>query len=193
VATPDAPGCEPPPPSHALDRVFRVSLGLKGIDGLLEAVGGIALLVVSPRSLDALARTLAQHELTEDPHDFIARHVLRASAGLRDGMAVYAGVYLLAHGVAKVVLVVEVLRDRLWAYPAMIALLAAFIGYQLYRLSYDPTLGLTLLTVFDGFVVWLTAREYRSKRRRDDGSRRRWAMLGPWPPRSDPGSPFGRW
>ena len=170
-----------------------MSLGLKGIDGLLEVVGGVALLVVSPRSLDALARTLTQHELAEDPHDVIARHVLRASAGLRHGTAVYAGVYLLAHGVAKVVLVVQVLRGRLWAYPAMIVLLAAFISYQLYRLSYDPTLGLALLTLFDGFVVWLTAREYRSRRRPGDGARRRSAMLGPWPPPSDPGSPSTPW
>jgi uncharacterized membrane protein len=31
-----------------------------------------------------------------------------------------------------------------------------FIAYQVYRLSYDLTLGLDLLTVFDAFIVWLT-------------------------------------
>jgi uncharacterized membrane protein len=46
----------------------------------------------------------------------------------------------------------------------MIALLLAFIAYQVYRLTSRVTLGLTLLTLFDGFVVWLTWREYQAKR-----------------------------
>jgi uncharacterized membrane protein len=48
----------------------------------------------------------------------------------------------------------------------MIALLGAFIVYQLYRLSYGFSVGLTLLTLFDAFVLWLTVLEYR--RRRDE-------------------------
>jgi len=46
----------------------------------------------------------------------------------------------------------------------MIALLAVFIIYQLYRLSYRLTIGLTLLTAFDIFVLWLTVLEYRRRR-----------------------------
>ena len=49
---------------------------------------------------------------------------------------------------------------------ALIALLGAFIAYQLYRLYYHLTIGLTLLTIFDAFVVWLTWREYQAKRNR---------------------------
>ena len=103
--------------SRSLDRVFRVSVSLKGIDGALEIVGGLALLVFSPTSVHALARTLTQHELSQDPHDFIARHVLQAAGSLTHGTTVYAGVYLLSHGVAKVALVIAVLRNQLWAYP----------------------------------------------------------------------------
>lgn len=150
--------------SRSLDRVFRISVTLKGIDGALEIIGGIALLVLSPNSIHDLARTLTQHELSQDPHDFIARHVLHAAGGLTHGTTIYAGVYLLSHGLAKLAIVVAVLQDRLWAYPTMIALLGAFIVYQLYRLYYDVTLGLTLLTIFDAFIVWLTWREYEAKR-----------------------------
>jgi uncharacterized membrane protein len=60
--------------------------------------------------------------------------------------------------------VIAVLQERLWAYPAMIALLAAFIVYQLYRLAVRFTIGLALLTIFDVFVVSLTWREYQTKR-----------------------------
>jgi len=150
--------------SRTLDDTFKVSVTLKGIDGALEIVGGAVLLFVRPATLDQLARSLTQHELAQDPHDFFARHVLHSADRLTHGSTLFAAVYLLSHGIAKVVLVVALLRDQLWAYPATIALLGAFIAYQLYRLSYRVTLGLTLLTIFDAFVVWLTWREYRSKR-----------------------------
>lgn len=78
----------------------------------------------------------------------------------------FGAIYLLSHGIAKVVLVIALLRNQLWAYPWMVALLGVFIVYQLYRLSYGFSLGLALLTAFDAFVVRLTAREYRIQKQR---------------------------
>jgi len=119
---------------------------------------------VRPATIDHFARTLTQHELSQDRQDFIARHVLHSAGQLTHGTTLFAAVYLLSHGITKVVLVVAVLREQLWAYPGMIALLGAFIVYQLYRLAIRLTAGLSLLTVFDVFVVWLTWREYKAKR-----------------------------
>ena len=140
---------------------------LKGLDGLLEVIGGLVLLFVRPATINHLARSLTQHELSQDPHDVVARHVLRSAGHLTHGSTLFAAVYLLSHGLAKVVLVVAVLREQLWAYPGMIVLLGVFIAYQLYRLvAVRVTVGLTLLTVFDAFVIWLTWREYRARRDR---------------------------
>jgi uncharacterized membrane protein len=61
----------------------------------------------------------------------------------------------------KVVLVVAVLRSKLWAYPVLIAFLVAFIGYQVVELVINFSVGLLLLTLFDIFIVILTVREYR--------------------------------
>lgn len=155
--------------SPGLDRTFRISVALKGLDGALETIGGLVLLFVRPATLDRLVRSLTQHELSHEPHDFFARHLLHSTGQLTHGATLFAAIYLLSHGLAKVVLVVAVLRDRLWAYPWMIVLLGAFIGYQLYRLAYRVTLSLTLLTIFDAFVVWLTWREYQAKRGRREG------------------------
>jgi uncharacterized membrane protein len=155
------------PLSPALDKTFKIGLVLKGLDGILEVAGGILLLLVSPAALDHLARALTAHELSEDPHDLIARYLLHTTAHLNKGITVFGAIYLLSHGVAKIVLVALVLRDKLWAYPWLIALLLAFIGYQLYRITaVHFSIALTALTVFDVFLVWLTWREYRSKRAR---------------------------
>ena len=151
-------------PSTALDRTFKISIGLKGIDGALEIIGGIILLFVAPATLQQWARTLTAHELAQDPHDFIARHLLHSASQLSRSTTLFGAIYLLSHGLAKVVLVIAVLRNKLWAYPWIIGLLGVFIAYQVYRLTYRVTIGLTLLTLFDAFVVWLTLREYRLKR-----------------------------
>jgi uncharacterized membrane protein len=147
-----------------LDRAFRVVLWLKGLDGALELIGGVVLLFVTPASLNHLVWSLTVHELAHDPNDFVARHLLHSASRLSRSKTLYGAVYLLGHGVSKVVLVVALLRDRLWAYPWMIGLLVVFIAYQLYRLAEQPTWGLIVLTAFDVLVVVLTVREYQQRR-----------------------------
>ena len=149
--------------SRALDDTFKFSVTLKGIDGLLEVIGGLILVFVSPTTLNDVVRTLTQHELSQDPHDFVARHLLKSATDLAHGGRAFAAIYLLSHGAAKVVLVVALLQRRSWAYPWMIALLGAFIAYQCYRLAYGFSAGLLVLTVFDAFVVWLTWREWHAR------------------------------
>ena len=153
--------------SPGLDLTFRIGLLLKAADGVLEVVAGALLLIVSPSTIDRIARSLTAHELSEDPNDRIAHYILHTTGHLSSGATLFAAVYLLSHGVSKVVLVALVLRDKLWAYPWLIALLGAFIAYQLYVLIFVRfSWSLTALTVFDVFLVWLTWREYQARRAR---------------------------
>lgn len=153
-----------------LDRGFAVGIVLKGLDGLLELVGGAFLLFVSPPAIDRVVAAFTRPELSEDPHDFVAVHLLHATHGLTVATVGFASAYLLAHGAVKVVLVAALLQNRLWAYPWMLAFLLVFIGYQLYRIALDPTAALVALTVFDALIVWLTYREYRKQRARRSSS-----------------------
>ena len=153
------------PLSPALNTTFKIGLVLKGLDGILEVAGGILLLFLSPLAIEHVVRALTAHELSEDPHDLVARYLLHTTAHLSHGTTLFGAIYLLSHGGAKIILVALVLRDKLWAYPWLIGLLLAFIAYQLYRITAVRfSIGLTLLTVFDAFLVWLTWREYRAKR-----------------------------
>ena len=155
----------PPGVSKALDRTFRIGLFLKAADGVLEIGAGLLLLVVSPSTIERFARSLTAHELSEDPHDRIAHLLLSTTGHLSSGTTLFAAVYLLSHGISKVVLVVLVLRDKLWAYPWLMGLLGAFIAYQLYVVVFVKfSWGLVALTAFDTLLVWLTWREYRARR-----------------------------
>lgn len=149
-----------------LDKIFKISVTLKGLDGVLELVGGILLLLVSPAQMASVVHFLTQHELSEDPHDLVATTLVHWAGAMTGSATLFGAVYLLLHGLVKVVLVWAVLRDKLWAYPWMIAFLLVFIAYQGYQLLVAFTWGMVLLTVFDIFIVWLTWHEYRVHRAR---------------------------
>jgi uncharacterized membrane protein len=149
----------------ALDTTFNVALVLKGLDGVLELVGGVLLFVISPDTIDSWAQRLTQHELSQHPNDFLAHHLLRLTENLHKTQF-FGAIYLLSHGVVKLVIVGGLLRRALWAYPVAFVFLGGFVVYQIYRLTYDRSVGLALLTVFDLFIMWLTWREYQRTRAR---------------------------
>ncbi len=146
------------------DDAFKISLYIKAADGILECLGGLFLLIIKPGQLDSLARLLTQNELSTDPKDFIANHVLKSAHNLTSASLIFGALYLLSHGILKIVLVIEVLRKKLWAYIGLIVVTAVFIVYQIYRLTDKLSIGLVILTLFDVLVIYLTQKEYRKQR-----------------------------
>ncbi len=147
-----------------LDRLFRIGVWIKGIDGVLEVTGGLFFLLVSRPALGQLVTFLTQRELAEDPRDWLAYHLRDAVSQLSPSTKLFASMYLIGHGVVKVFLVVGLLRNQLWSYPAAIAFLLVFIGYQAYRLSLHYSLALLLVLLLDATIVLLVWREYRQVR-----------------------------
>jgi uncharacterized membrane protein len=134
-----------------IHRIFVVSVLAKGAHALIEIAGGLALYLFSA---DAIARWLDEI----DRNDWLARHFPFTEQH-------FYAFYLLSHGLVKSVVVFGLLREKLWAYPASIAVFGAFIAYQLYRYSYTQDVGLILLSIFDLFVIYLAVHEYRLLRK----------------------------
>jgi uncharacterized membrane protein len=148
-----------------IHQIFVISVLLKGAHALIECIGGVALYLVSTNTIAALINRATQEELLEDPKDFVATHLLTAAQQFSVGTKTFYAFYLLSHGLIKVLLVVGLLRNQLWSYPASLVALAAFIAYQVYRFSYTHSVGLVLLTVFDLIVIALIWHEWRLMRR----------------------------
>ena len=146
---------------RVLHRIFEVGIWIKGADGVLEIIGGVLLLLISPATLNQLVAVLTQHEVIEDPHDHIATALRQVVQQLSANTLLFGSGYLIVHGLIKLLLVVGLQREQRWAYPAAIGFLCVFIAYQLYRLSYHYTVGLLLLTLFDVAMVGLTWHEER--------------------------------
>src|SRR5579864_1241907 len=144
-----------------IHRIFDISVIVKGIDGALEGVGGILLLFIKPEQLIAIIRFLTQRELTEDPQDIIVNYLLNTSHRLSISTELFLAIYLLIHGLIKIIIVIGLLKNKVWAYPLGIIIFSAFVVYQLYQFAQSHTLSLIILTIFDVFVILLTWHEYR--------------------------------
>ena len=141
--------------------LFNIGVIAKGIDGMLEIVGGVLLLLVSPNRIYTVIQILTQHELSEDPRDLIATWLRNSTHHLTASVTMFAAAYLLWHGAVKAGLVAALLLRRRWAYPAAIVAFSAFLVYQLYRYTHTHSPALLALSVVDILVIILTWLEYR--------------------------------
>lgn len=135
---------------------------MKGIDSLFEIVGGFLLL--TPVKLGAFLNRLSQHELYAD-HEKTAKGLQHAAARVAEASPL-AAIYLIVHGLAKVILIWAVFKQKRWGYFGLIGLLSFFSIVEIVqgvRKSDWFTLGFAAL---DLLIVFLIAKEYRS--RKDD-------------------------
>lgn len=140
---------------------FEFGLIIKGIDGILEIIGGFLLLYLNPNRMSSLIISLTRHELSEDAKDLVANALIRFSHSFSISTQVFVIFYLASHGLIKCVLVLLLWRKKLWAYPLTIVSLLLFIAYQVYRYSVHASVSLLLLTVFDIIMIILTFAEFR--------------------------------
>ena len=147
-----------------LHESFRAGITLKGIDGILEAIGGIVLWSIKPSDLNRIALRFLEIDLPFDRHEFITRHLYRATEHLVYGGKHFASLYLLAHGLIKALLVTALWFDALWAYPLTIVVFGLFSVFQVHRFLYTHSVTLLLLTAFDVLIIWLTWREYHDQK-----------------------------
>jgi uncharacterized membrane protein len=140
---------------------FRVGITMKGLDGLLETLAGLLLLVARPELLAHIVQSIGNSNWLWDVNGYIADHLLQASERLSSGGKMFAAVFLLAHGLAKVILVVGLWFDKMWSYPLMMGVMSAFIVFQMHRFERTHSATMLIFSVFDALVIYLTWREYR--------------------------------
>jgi uncharacterized membrane protein len=145
-----------------IHRAFEIGILLKGVDSVLEIIGGMLLFFVPPETLNYLVRLLTQGELSEDPHDFIANLLVRTAHHLSVSGQFFGGLFLLSHGIIKLGLIAALFKRKLWAYPLAMAVFGAFIVYQMYRYSHSHSFWMVILSVLDICVICLTYLEYRN-------------------------------
>lgn len=143
---------------------FELGLWFKAIFAVSEIAAGAATWFVPQRLFLTLVLWVTKDEFAEDPHDLVANFLLHSVQHISVDAQTFAAVYLLGHGAIKLWLIVGLLRERLWYYPASIVIFGLFIVYQIYRFAFTHSIWLLLFTLLDVAIIALTWHEYRHLR-----------------------------
>ncbi len=142
---------------------YHIILLIKGIDGILEMIGGFLMIYLNPQRMDKLIVSLTQHELLDDPNDTVANALVEFGHNFSINKYTFEIIYLIIHGFIKVILISLLWRKKLWAYPLCILVFGLFVVYQIYRFTLTYSLLLVLLTVFDLLMIYMTYIEYKQE------------------------------
>jgi hypothetical protein len=72
-------------PTSLFDNIFEGGILIKGATGLLELIGGLLFLFVSPATIHHFVALITLHEITEDPHDKFSNLLLHSTQHIGTG------------------------------------------------------------------------------------------------------------
>jgi uncharacterized membrane protein len=159
----------------AAHAAYLVAIAVKGADGIVETLLGLLIAIAGPEKLYLAVLGFTTPELEENPASHAARVLQNGAAQLAHLSSTFAIVYLLVHGVLKSGLAISLLLGHRWIFPFAVAILSAFIGIMIYRMSVHFSWWPVWLALFDLLTVALVVNEWvsgdrRSRTNRSSGS-----------------------
>jgi uncharacterized membrane protein len=150
--------------SSLAHRAYLVAISIKGLDGAIELVLGGIVAILGAQRFSALLMAWSAPEIAGTPEGDAMRFIRHSANGLAHASTIFVIVYLLAHGVIKLGIAVNLLRGKSWMYPVASVLLAGFIAFMSYRLSLHFSGWLFAFALFDAVTLALVINEWRSPR-----------------------------
>jgi len=151
--------------SSFFHRAYLIAILIKGIDGALEALAGLILVVAGPQRFFEWVIRLTAPELTgrHPALDALQRGAEKLAAGPHE----FVIFYLLVHGLLKLGIVLALLRGggRL-LFPVASAVLAGFVLYMSWRLTIRWSDWLLGFALFDLLTLALVLNEWHARRLR---------------------------
>ena len=140
---------------------FVFGVWIKSFTGALEILSGLAVLLISPAHQLAILQHLSRGEWTEAPQDFFVAYSHQYISHLTTGTRIFAGLYILSHGIINLFLVWGLVKQKPAAYLIAVGVLVSFMFYQILRIALHFSPLLIVLTIFDAFFVVLIWHEYK--------------------------------
>ena len=141
--------------------LFELMALLKGVQGVLEVIAGIILLLVSPNVITQALTVLTHGELLENPQDYIATHLIQFAQHYLISIKIFFACYLLFHGIVKLFLVYGLLKEALTFYPFAIGIFLLLLAYEFYLCFSLFSVWKLALCLFDTVFIALIIYEYR--------------------------------
>lgn len=149
------------------DKIFEGGLLIKGLDGFFEFLGGLLLFIFTPEQIHQFAVFLTHSELLEDPNSKVSQLLIHSTQNFTNGSRIFLIFYLWLHAAIKLIAVIGILKNLLWAYPFSLITLGALLLFQLYSIFFiKASFGMILLSIFDILIlsmIWLEFKKVRHK------------------------------
>lgn len=147
------------------ETVYKIGVGIKGFDGLVEFLTGVALLI-APSLVHTVLSAVAVEvgERQGSVSHFIVDYIARVDSDLSKSGLGFLVLFLITHGLVKLALVYCLLKEIVKAYPIALAILVLFLVYQAYVFIVEPSIGMGLFTFLDIVIIWLVWGEYQDLR-----------------------------
>jgi uncharacterized membrane protein len=145
-------------------RAFWWSLFIKGLDGLLQLIGGIAVLVAEPGTLGRTYRYFSRFLVGHRAHNPEADFIREAATSFHISVPILVSIYLLANAAIKLLLVYGLFKERLWVFPAAFVGFGILFSLEAYRISVHFHWGILILMCISIFVITMVALEYKKVR-----------------------------
>lgn len=137
---------------------LEAGLVFKLVFAVLEIAGGALVYFISGEKITNLVLFLTQHELGEDPGDFFANYLLTLSSGPPLSRSFFF-LYLVLHGVIKMVVITGVFSRKKWAYPAAIIVFSSFIIFEIFSLIHHHSFWVLFVAMVDIAVIALIVND----------------------------------
>lgn len=145
---------------------FIIGIIIKSLTGLVETLSGFVLLLISPGLLINILGRLSHGGQIVDADDLLLGYAYQYLQHLTVANKIFAGLYILFHGIINLLLVLGLIKEKLWAYLIAVGVLSSFILYQLFRIALAHSPLLETLTVLDFLFVIVIWHEYNYQIRR---------------------------
>lgn len=146
-----------------LHLAYLIAIIIKGFDGLIETATGLLIATLGSRPIYEFAVWATAPEIARHPESHAVHAIRHGAYGFAHSSHKFAVVYLLAHGILKLGLVVNLLIEHLWIFPVSIAVLLGFISFMAAKLAAHWSPWLFAFAMFDMFTVALIANEWRAR------------------------------
>jgi uncharacterized membrane protein len=114
--------------NKSFNKDFMINIGfyggliLKGANALAELIGGLVMLIVGHEWLNSLVLQIALPELQEVPDDPLMNYLIIHA--LNESRLILLAVFICFMGLAKLIIIWLLWKNKMWAYPLHLLRLA---------------------------------------------------------------------
>jgi uncharacterized membrane protein len=150
-------------PRSLSHRAYLVAIAIKGFDGAVELLLGIAVAIIGRQAIYDFLIGYVAPELENHQRPHTAHFIRHSADGLMHAHD-FLIIYLLAHGILKLGIAIGLFRENTnWIFPVASAVLVGFIVYMNLHLAAVWSWWLFAFMLFDVVTLVLVLNEWRNQ------------------------------